>query len=534
MSLITIILDHHTDIDPYGYLGPFMPLQVNLKEIEGEYSRVYSLIQSQEKPSAGLRPKTQHWVDFASEYRPRKHQAKAGQPFSQLGESCVFKKTCKQQGDTTTTMKQWGQTEVKGLCAESKEAMSSIRSYDSNGNRFFQIDNAMLNFKKMHTLPNKVSWEQGFISANCGDYGKEDIGLPLYTPDIADQQCDYTLNETVVVYSLQSALLRDALTIHAMLELGGALAEIDKITLLHIRSLRSKPSSSHSDMRQDKALSNIYSNLFGRVLREADFPSARVCVKRVLWINKPIFLFPFRGQPKAEKAVTSSASSTSSTTQSSSASESSGLRCAATNSFGGSYFQSWNALMRRYFGLLPFVGPPRSGSATGVTKSGTRSGGELSSSLPVLTDTHLHVLIALPSRGPLLMLFLEYKKAVEASLQQTAATAHRYVVSVADISYPAHSTHPVYAAGNASIIITPPSSNSDSIFSAAFMPLGSKFCCGVLEIGKETGYGASFAEQAQYMGYEYARTSSATQSVTAALGGMVKTLLQQPSLKCKT
>ena len=48
-------------------------------------------------------------------------------------------------------------------------------------------------------------FERGFLSADCGSSGFDDIGYyAIYKPDIdgsSDALCDYVFNETVIVYS---------------------------------------------------------------------------------------------------------------------------------------------------------------------------------------------------------------------------------------------------------------------------------------------------------------------------------------------
>ena len=225
-----------------------------VKQIHSEYARVFGLIQLREQErikSAGLKPKRQHWLDFVEEQskqereQPRTSRKKA----ALLKENtCYFKKSvqCSGDRDTTIAIEQWRQGEVSNLCASTPDARSKIKAYDSSSssssnsksksrnNRFFAIENAMLNFKKVHlnndnkkkkdkaplslssasppsASESRVSWEVGFLAAQCGDFGKEDIGLPLYMPDISDQQCDYGLNETVLVYSLQVSWILEEL-----------------------------------------------------------------------------------------------------------------------------------------------------------------------------------------------------------------------------------------------------------------------------------------------------------------------------------
>lgn len=62
--------------------------------------------------------------------------------------------------------------------------------------------------------PNKViinrQFEKGFLSADCGEYGKDDnTYFPLYKPDIdgsVDAICTHIFNETVVLFSHENSV----------------------------------------------------------------------------------------------------------------------------------------------------------------------------------------------------------------------------------------------------------------------------------------------------------------------------------------
>lgn len=89
-------------------------------------------------------------------------------------------------------------------------------------------------------------WEKGFLSADCGDFGKEDIGLPLYKPDIEGREdaiCDYYFNETVIMYSHDNirnfgTMVVDYLNVWAMLWVAGVSQEARDITFFNVDSIR--------------------------------------------------------------------------------------------------------------------------------------------------------------------------------------------------------------------------------------------------------------------------------------------------------
>ncbi len=94
------------------------------------------------------------------------------------------------------------------------------------------------------------SWERGFLSAECGDLAKDDIGyLPLYKPDIENGQrgeeatCDHVFNETVLAYSHDNtrnfgAMTTDYMNVWAMLWLSGLSQQSRDLSFLNIDGLR--------------------------------------------------------------------------------------------------------------------------------------------------------------------------------------------------------------------------------------------------------------------------------------------------------
>lgn len=69
------------------------------------------------------------------------------------------------------------------MCEEGPAIGSKIKCYDSplGNSRYCIFENAMMNFKKMRKVSkqdgtNSRQWERGFLSADCGYEGKDDIG----------------------------------------------------------------------------------------------------------------------------------------------------------------------------------------------------------------------------------------------------------------------------------------------------------------------------------------------------------------------
>ena len=91
------------------------------------------------------------------------------------------------------------------------------------------------------------SWERGFLSADCGELAKDDIGyLAVYKPDIEGQgeaRCDFVFNETVLAYSHDNIRnlghsMSDFMNVWAMLWLSGSGQRARDISFLNIDALR--------------------------------------------------------------------------------------------------------------------------------------------------------------------------------------------------------------------------------------------------------------------------------------------------------
>jgi hypothetical protein len=118
----------------------------------------------------------------------------------------------------------------------------------------------------------------------------------MYKPDIdgsSDAMCDYTFNETVIAYSHDniksfSHMFSDYLNIQSLLWLSGKAAHSQDVTLLNIDSFRMQPC--FGDQPNDYFYH--YFKAFRRVLRAADFgPTAKVCFKNLIMQPKPEVLF---------------------------------------------------------------------------------------------------------------------------------------------------------------------------------------------------------------------------------------------------
>lgn len=94
------------------------------------------------------------------------------------------------------------------------------------------------------------SWERGFLSADCGETAKDDIGyLPLYKPDIEsgprgeEAACDHVFNETVLLYSHDNtrnfgAMTADYMNVWTTLWLAGLSQQSRDLSLFNLDAMR--------------------------------------------------------------------------------------------------------------------------------------------------------------------------------------------------------------------------------------------------------------------------------------------------------
>lgn len=151
----------------------------------------------------------------------------------------------------------------------------------------------------------------------------------MYKPDIdgsSDAVCDYVFNETVLAYSHDnvkafSHMFSDYLNVQSLLWLSGAAAYAKDVSLLNIDSFRMQ--QYYGD--QPNEYFSYYTKSFRRILRAKDFGTFKVCFKNLIMQPKPEIQFTRDGWKND-------------------------LRCSMIGP--SSIFQRWNLQMRESFGLL--------------------------------------------------------------------------------------------------------------------------------------------------------------------------------------
>ena len=372
--------------------------------------------------------------------------------------------------------------------------------------RFCEFRNAMLNLRKMRISGGKRSFERGFLAASCGFSSPENIGINVYNPDIVSQSCDFVFNETVVVYSHSNikrawTVLKDYWGLFTMLQLAGTRTkeEIKQMTLLNVDSLvRGQASYFNGDRDDDtRAYFYTYHRMFRRVIKASDFPTkSSVCFGRLIWLSRSSDIHrDLLGAPLSQQQPAHPSTPFNESRQhpygvlfGSSSSVSS---CHDFPREGSDFFHRWSAYIRSVHGIVGNKAPKASTAAPGAQKDGQMS---------IRTDRARH------SSNHIFQVLFDSTIRTSSSLL-TALSAHRptWVMQVADLSK-ASTRRLIELYSNTSMVVT--ERGSEALMGAAFMPLGTRYCCGIVEVeaGAGAGAGAEAAGEGAVQSFEaYAR-----------------------------
>jgi len=385
-----------------------------------------------------------------------------------------------------------------------------------SSSRYFSLRNVMLDLNKMRQQRGRREFEVGLISASCGATAREELaGLPLYVPDIANQYCDYVFDEPVLLVSHDSntvnggKALRDAYAVFTALLLSGyaTLSHSKRVTLLNIQGLLLPAvSKRHNIVVNDreewrKPRNYHYRKLFRRVLGAGDFPSGqRLCFKQLIVLNKPPLMLPW-GNKFSRRDVGMRGGGGGGTSRNSS------VGC--LSDVGSELSRQWNVQMRQLHQLLPSV--------------------HYKQTLPVVTNQRLHVVLTIPTGSG--SAASNYALQIRAELEdllldfgQDADFVQVSSVDFANLPLPDQ----VYIAGNASILVG--LSGSDALWSAAFMPLGTALCCGIVELDAPAVVSHSFSPLAGFLGIYYGMARTGTpKSIAESVLEIARKLHEKPS-----
>jgi hypothetical protein len=366
----------------------------------------------------------------------------------------------------------------------------------------------------MRASGDQRSFERGFLAAGCGYSSPENIGINVYNPDIVSGTCDFIFNETVVVYSHTNiergwTVLKDYWSAFSILQLASAKGreDVKKWSLLNIDSLVRGMNSHYNGDKDDEKRGFFYQYhaMFRRVLRASDFPpKSTACFRRLLWVSRPadmhnLFL---TGTASSTNANAAAAASSSSSFFGVRGGEGGGLSSCTPPLEGSDFFHRWSLYSRRALGILPAT---TSGSGGGGVKGvvGTASAAAAGGGVRVRHSTNeaFHVLYDTAGTSD-----------HHTALLGVMAEQHpAWRVTAVDLS---HSSLRELAMlySNVSLVIS--GKGAEALMGAAYMPVGTRNCCGVLELtvgDDDKEYKAfppsslvhSFAGHAQFMGHTH-------------------------------
>ena len=369
------------------------------------------------------------------------------------------------------------------LCGAPRSYTSRLHCSDSRSKaRFCVFENALMDFAKMKTVSRAFStdtrsWSRGFLSTDCDTTldGPAINYYDFYAPKAKTRgaTCDFVFDEPVLVVSHDQSknlghTMNDYMNTWAQLWLAGVGASVSQVTLLSLDAVR----EGHNYQDELFQFGMHYAKSFARVLRASDFLAAmpgggeapKVCFKRLVFLPRPYLLFTWDGWWQD-------------------------LACPLLGP--SAVFQRWNVQVRQSYGLLQPA---------------------------VLEQTNkaLHVLLVVREVGPDERDDAHFNTRVFANLPEIQAALRELLAAFSreNGGLPVRLTvqnlalltfeEQVRLVSSVSLLI---GTHGAGITHAMHMPVGTRYCCGVLEIfpfGEFThirGHG----NMARRMGHRYDR-----------------------------
>jgi len=234
----------------------------------------------------------------------------------------------------------WRRNVLGELCGDRSRYTSKVICRQSSSEaRFCVFENVLLDFSKMSDVsrPGRTDsrkWGKGFLATHCDRNEHSDIDYyEFYDASVnADvTRCDYVMNETVLVYGHDDIgnlghSMSDFMNVWTMLWLAGLGNYANDVTFLNTDAIR-QGHNYHDDLGK---FSRHYELQFHHLLKARDFTEdrsrQRVCVKRLLFMPRPVLLYTWDGW-WADMPCTLAGPS--------------------------SLFQRWNLQVRQLYGLYP-------------------------------------------------------------------------------------------------------------------------------------------------------------------------------------
>lgn len=161
---------------------------------------------------------------------------------------------------------------------------------NDNNDVYCEISNAMIDFSKVQKIsrpgntPSK-KFQSNFLSADCkADKMETDFPFPhLYSPELSKKKCDYVYNGTLLMYSHDDIrnlghTLNDVMNVWIMLWLSGIARHGKNVDMMNIDSFK----LGHNFDDEPNHFFSTYRQSLHEILKGVDFQGKTMCVKKLL------------------------------------------------------------------------------------------------------------------------------------------------------------------------------------------------------------------------------------------------------------
>lgn len=354
---------------------------------------------------------------------------------------------------------EWKAKKIPNLC-ETKSEGSKVHCFDSISNaRFCFFENVMIDYSKMHDenrggrSTKTRNFESGFLKSDCDNKYSDINFYEVYSPGLDKENtvCDYVFNETVLMYSHDNIrnlghTMSDMMNVWLMLWLADEAQNIRDISFLNMDALR----LGHNYDDDLGAFGLHYKTAFKKVYKAIDFGSSKVCFKKLIMQSRPLLLFTWDGWWQ-DMPCTFKGPST--------------------------MFQQWNMQIRQNYGLL--------------TEESIKTNKRMQILLIIRTTTSNDAHYS--SR-----VYSNTNQIIEALNTFTSKGISVVVQDLVDLKFPDQ----IKLISESSIIV---GMHGAGITHLTHMSIGSKYCCGVIEIFPNGEFSSikGHGNMARRMGHAY-------------------------------
>jgi len=342
------------------------------------------------------------------------------------------------------------------LCGPESTYSSRVNCFDSRSNaRICFFKNAMMDMSRMSDVHRSFStdsrsWRNGFLKTHCEPHitGRTIKYYEIYQPFKSSSSanatvCDFVIPEPVLVVSHDQSknlghTMNDYMNAWAQLWLAGMGSRASHVTLLSLDAVR-EGHNYHDELFQ---FGLHYAKSFFKVVKAPSFgPDAKVCFKQLIFLPRPFLLFTWDGWFQD-------------------------MPCPMVGP--STLYQRWNLHVRRSYGLLDLPEALETNQGLRVLLVVRVVD---PSSQDEARDPHFNTRVFV-NLGALEAALVDLLAALTA---ETGVKATLSVVNLGTMTF----EDQVRLVGRSSLLI---GMHGAGITHAMHLPVGTKHCCGVLEI----------------------------------------------------